>query len=167
MLQYEESQLSFNLVSICQSPLREYRRSVQRALATLHYFDEHIIPKHSAADAKIASVHKDDYNPSNAVVLSEFGLSPEDAGDKSLAYESVKEAAQNEKLGPDEVVAMRRDLVVELRASMGEYRSEVSAANVDEERVTARKKDYGSALHKWVTKLAEKGVLEEMAKLSA
>lgn len=165
MLQYEESQLSFNLLSLCQSTIQEYRKSVLDALTAVHFLDAQMQTQHGDAYTKLVSDSDTPLDASDTLLLAEYDLKPEDVIGE-MAHDSLKSRVCEGNFSASEAASLRYELVIEARAAMGEYRGEVMVAIVDEERVTARKKDYGSLLHKWISKLAEKGVLEDIIKLS-
>lgn len=166
MLQYEESQLSFNLLSLCQSTFQEYRNSLRAALVTVHSLDVRMKAQHGDAYSELVSASDIQLDTSDAVLLAEYDLRPEDFI-RELDTGSFKPRYGEGNLSASEGASLRREFAIEAHAAMGEYRDEAMVAMVDEERVKARKKDYGSVLHKWISKLAEKGVLEDIIKLSA
>ena len=53
-------------------------------------------------------------------------------------------------------------LIIEAKATMGEYKSELMAMADEDQRVKGRKRDFGPMIHTWVTKLADKGLLEDI-----
>lgn len=165
MLQYEESQLSFNLLSLCQSTFQKYRKAVRVALATVHFLDARMKTQHGDTYSKLVT-DSDIQLDTNDALLAEYDLKPEDVIGE-LAADSLKSRVVEGNLSASEGASLRRQIVIEARAAMGEYRGETMVAMVDEGRVTARKKDYGTVLHKWISKLAEKGVLEDIVQLSA
>jgi ubiquitin carboxyl-terminal hydrolase L5 len=63
-----------------------------------------------------------------------------------------------------ELIELRQSLIVEQKATMGEYNAELVVMAEEEQRVQGRKKDYAPAIHAWVQKLAEHGVLEDLIK---
>lgn len=165
MLQYEESQLSFNLLSICQSPLQLHRNSIVTAMSAVLFLDEQMRTRHGPSFVKLVSESDTGLNIVDAQLLAEFSLKGEDI-DSTLAPDSMKRKICEGNLTLGEALTLRHELVIETRVLMGEYRGEVITAGVDEERAAVRKKDYGSMLHKWTSKLAEKGILEDVIRLS-
>ncbi len=166
MLQYEESQLSFNLLSLCQSTFQKYKKAVRVALATVHFLDARMKTQHGDTYSKLVTDGDIQLDTNDALLLAEYDLKPEDVIGE-LATVSLKSRVVEGNLSASEGASLRRQFVIEARAAMGEYRGETMVAMADEGRVTARKKDYGTMLHKWISKLAEKGVLEDIVKLSA
>lgn len=159
MYQYEESQLAFNLLALCQSPLANHSRKIAEGIASL---------RHLKLVADLEKGVGDDWQPADSILLSsdtpeylaEFKLTNEDvlkAEIPAWVRDQVSQVNTTEK-----AVELHKDLETEAKATMGEYRAELTEMSRDEERVEGRRKDYGPALHKWVSKLAEKGVLEDL-----
>ena len=97
----------------------------------------------------------------NPAELAEFNLRPSDFQNAKLG-ETLQARISRAASGSDEAWDLYKQLVVDLKVAIGEYRAEMISLAVDEQRVKDRKKDYGQALHRWVQKLAEKGVLQEL-----
>lgn len=160
MLQYEDSQLSFNLLALCQSPLATQSHKVAEGLASLQYLYKSIRPGPGLSDFEPRANLVDETNRPS--FLSEFQLMASDV-EKAVVPQSLREKASNIS-SEEEAHELYDSIVVGTKATIGEYRAELVAMAEDEQRVKGRRKDYGPALHKWVTKLAEKGVLEDMVK---
>ncbi|XWW99963.1 hypothetical protein V2A60_007977 [Cordyceps javanica] len=165
LLQYEESQLSFNLLSLCQSPLQEYKKSILDTLTAVYLLDAGMTTRHGDAYTTLVSASDMQLDLNDSLLLSAYDLKPEDIA-AELPAASLHLTLCDDMPNASEAANRRAELVTQARAAMGEYRGEAMVAMVDEERVTARKKDYGSVLHKWISKLAEKGVLGDIIKLS-
>lgn len=160
MLQYEDSQLSFNLLALCRSPLTAHSKKIAQGLAALRYLHDSI---HS--QPQFSSFKPRDNFAEEAIVpsfLSEFQLTLQDI-ERAEAPQHWKEVV-SAVVTEEDAHEVYADLVVEIKATVGEYRSELMSMAEDEQRVQGRKRDYGPALHKWVSKLAEKGVLEDLIK---
>lgn len=97
----------------------------------------------------------------NPADLSEFNLLPSDIENATLP-KGIRSEISSAATNLDEAHDLYQRLVVDLKVAIGEHRAEMISLSVDEQRVKDRKKDYGQALHRWVQKLAEKGVLEEI-----
>jgi ubiquitin carboxyl-terminal hydrolase L5 len=97
----------------------------------------------------------------NPADLAEFNLRPSDF-ESAVLGETVKARISRAASDSEQAWALYEQFVVDLKVAIGEYRAEIISLAVDEQRVKDRKKDYGQALHRWVQKLAEKGVLQEM-----
>lgn len=161
-MQYEESQLSFNLLALCQSPLAQHSGSVAQRLAALQHLQEWSRLRPELSEFIPPNPFTQD--PGSVPLLSEFQLSPEDV-EKAEIPEAVREAVSRLSTAK-EAQELYAQFSIDIKATMGEFRAELLAMAEDEQRVKGRKKDYGPALHRWVTKLAEKGVLEDLIKNS-
>ncbi|KAF4971981.1 hypothetical protein FZEAL_9699 [Fusarium zealandicum] len=163
MLQYEDSQLSFNLLALCQSPLAAHSQAVARAAASLHYLDTHM--QSCPTFTNLVSAEPKPLNVEDEARLSEFKLGAPDILNQPIP-EILLDKIKKPGLDTQSAYELRQDLVVEVKAAMGDYRAELMSIADDEQRVSGRKKDYGPALHTWMKKLAEKGVLEDVIKAS-
>ncbi|KAH8706793.1 hypothetical protein BGZ61DRAFT_350599 [Ilyonectria robusta] len=164
MLQYEESQLSFNLLALCQSPLAAHSQAIARAVASLRHL--HAQLQACSAFTELVAAEPSPLDIDDESRLSEFNLSKL-AIIEAEVPEGIREKCARTDLETSDAYALHQELVIEVKAAMGEYRAELVAIADDEQRVKGRKKDYGPALHKWVKKLAEKGVLEDAIKSAA
>ncbi|KAG7417208.1 Ubiquitin carboxyl-terminal hydrolase ubh-4 [Fusarium oxysporum f. sp. rapae] len=161
MLQYEESQLSFNLLALCQSPLTAYSQSIAHAAASLRYLHENTESLPAFKD--LISAEKAPLDIEEESRLSDFNLTKADIINAQVP-DALQEKLKRPSFDTQSAYELHQELVVDVKAAMGEYRSELMAISDDEQRVKGRKKDYGPALHKWMKRLAEKGVLEEVIK---
>lgn len=161
MLQYEESQLSFNLLALCQSPLTVYSQTIAHAAASLQYLHKNAESLPAFKDLISAEKHPLDIEDKSR--LSDFNLTKADIM-RAQVPDALQEKIKRSNFDSQSAYELHQELVVDVKAAMGEYRSELMAISDDEQRVKGRKKDYGPALHKWMKKLAEKGVLEEVIK---
>ncbi|KAF4437071.1 Ubiquitin carboxyl-terminal hydrolase isozyme L5 [Fusarium acutatum] len=163
MLQYEESQLSFNLLALCQSPLTAYSQTIAHAAASLQYL--HKYTESLPAFKDLISAEKPPLDIEDESRLSDFNLTKTDIMNAHVP-DTLQEKLKRPSFDTQSAYELHQELVVDVKAAMGEYRSELMAISDDEQRVKGRKKDYGPALHKWMKRLAEKGVLEEVIKAS-
>ncbi|KAI5466478.1 hypothetical protein BGZ63DRAFT_411755 [Mariannaea sp. PMI_226] len=161
MLQYEESQLSFNLLALCQSPLTALAQAIARAVASLRHLYARMEEYPDCKTLIVAEATPLDIN--DKAQLSEFNLEKSDIENAEIP-EDIREKVSQPNLQASDMYALHQEFVVEVKAAVGEYRAEKMSIADDEQRVKGRKKDYGPALHKWVAKLAEKGVLEDIIK---
>lgn len=160
MLQYEESQLSFNLLALCRSPLAAHSQAIAQAMASLTFLHSKMT---CPTFTELVSSETKPLDIDNDAQLSEFMLKRVDI-DNAPIPDAVQDRISQPEFDPTKAYNLHQELVVEVKATMGEYRAELMAAADDEQRVKGRKRSYGPALHKWVTKLAEKGVLEDIIK---
>lgn len=159
ILQYEESQLSFNLLALCRSPLALHAQSIAQTVASIRHLEEQM--RDSAEFADLVNGQKPVLDLENRSQLSEFNLRKSDIED-AVVPESVQSKISQAALDIDDAYDLYQQFVVDTKVAIDEYRTEMIALAEDEERVKDRKKDYGQALHRWVQKLAEKGVLQEV-----
>jgi ubiquitin carboxyl-terminal hydrolase L5 len=150
--------LSFNLLALCQSPLAAHSQAIARGIASLRYLFGFASDQPTLSDL----FNEEDMTlVSNTSRLSEFKIAEDDIG-RIGVDDAIKERVAQLDGGREAADALRQELIVDVKATMGEYRAELIAIEDDEQRVEGRRKDYAPALHKWVTTLAEKGVLEEV-----
>jgi ubiquitin carboxyl-terminal hydrolase L5 len=158
MLQYEDSQLSFNLLALCRSSLTTHTHKIAGNLASLKALLKSIRSRPEFATFEPGDKWLDETNL--PCFLSEFQLTPTNVENAPVPQTLHEKALQ---LGSEaEANELYESIVVDTKAVMGEYRAELISMAEDEQRVKGRKKDFGPALHKWVTKLAQKGVLQGM-----
>ncbi|KAJ4002623.1 hypothetical protein NW752_012443 [Fusarium irregulare] len=158
ILQYEENQLSFNLLAVCQSPLTTYSQNIARTTASLQYLRTNTkLPDFEM----LVRGEKLPLDVNDESQLSEFNLTKPDIASAQIPN-SLQDKLKRPTFDAQFAYELYQELIIEIKAAMGEYRAEMIAISDDEQRVKGRKKDYGPALHKWMTKLAEKGVLEDV-----
>jgi ubiquitin carboxyl-terminal hydrolase L5 len=163
MLQYEESQLSFNLLSLCQDPLASYARDVLEAAVCLRYMREQLSERAGFLD--LVSQEEHPLNLDDATNLSEFGLQRTEVEVMEIP-KAFRAKIANPALDLGDAYGLYQSLVVDVKAAMGEYRAELLAMAEAEQRVRGRKKEWQPAIHKWMTKLAEKSALADIIKTS-
>jgi ubiquitin carboxyl-terminal hydrolase L5 len=117
--------------------------------------------KHSAEYAKLIDGEKPILDLTNQSQLSEFSLRKSDIEDVALSESTQSKISQAAK-SVDDAYDLRQQFIVDTKVAIGEHRAEIISLAEDQQRVKDRKKDYGQALHRWVQKLAEKGILQEV-----
>ncbi|KAJ6440904.1 Ubiquitin carboxyl-terminal hydrolase isozyme L5 [Purpureocillium lavendulum] len=161
--QYGASQNAFNLLAICRSPDTGIRTTIASTLAEIR---------------RLRTAMKDDETFMNLVAsedrengfddeldVSEFGLHKLDVVNATRPTSAKDEMSQT-GLDSDKAGKRYQELMATLVGAMNSYRQEVCSRADEEKLVAGRSKDYTPALHRWVTKLAEKGVLEDIIKAS-
>ncbi|KAF4456593.1 hypothetical protein F53441_1337 [Fusarium austroafricanum] len=161
MMQYEGTQLSFNLLALCQSPLATHSQTIAYAAASLQYLHANV--ESFAKFKDLISAEEAPLDIEDESHLSELNLTRSDVANAQIP-ESLQEKIKRPSFDMQMAYELHQELVIDEKAAIGEYRAELMAISDDERRVKGRKKDYGPALHKWVKKLAEKGVLEDVIK---
>lgn len=166
MLQYEEEQLSFNLLALCRSPLYAYSQTIASSLAATRKLQQHMA--HNAAFQELISAEEPALDIDNETQLAEYHLTKTDMQDIDVsAHPLLKAALCRQGLETGDAYEIYQTLRIETKSAMGEFRGELMAMAEDEQRVKGRRRDYGSALHCWVKKLADKGVLEDIIKMGS
>ncbi|KAI1082594.1 cysteine proteinase [Whalleya microplaca] len=148
---------SYNLLALCQSPLRTLASSLSTNLACAHALDELFSgsPSWSVPGP---------FKAFPAPRLAQLGLSREEdiTSRQELLPASFRE--QTSALDFDFAAGLR--LAQRLRAEAEGLDAQFVAelASVDEavETIRGRQRDYTPAIHQWVRVLAEKGVLREL-----
>lgn len=115
---------------------------------------------HSAEYAKLIDGEKPVLDLTDQIQLFEFNLRTSDIEDAALP-ESTQSKISQAVNDVDVAYDLRQQFVVDTKVAIGEHRAEMISLAEDQQRVKDRKKDYGQALHTWVQKLAEKGILLE------
>ncbi|KAG9250178.1 uncharacterized protein F5Z01DRAFT_425705 [Emericellopsis atlantica] len=156
MLQYEDSQLQFSLQALCQNPLTLYGARVAEGLASLQAIETTARSRH-ATWQPLSTLVSEEELPSFLADLRLDADTVERASVPQTIHNRLEKVATD-----DEAQLLYEEIVKETKATVGEYRAELLSMAEDEQRVKGRRKNYGPTLHRWVTKLAEKGVLEGM-----
>lgn len=165
MAEYEEGQIEFGLLALCQDPLTRHRVQLSeniRGVIAVHERLDSIDP-----DWKV-SVDKgsDGDIPGSNIVSSPdtvFGIT-EAALQGPTKPHSITEWTRTDC--PAKLLMLRQELMKEqmiLRASIS--REEHSARD-DERRANDCRHDYGPMIHAWLSMLAEKdGLLKELVEM--
>ncbi|PHH87279.1 hypothetical protein CDD83_9070 [Cordyceps sp. RAO-2017] len=156
--EYGDSENGFSLLALCRSPLDTHRSLIASRLSGLRSLNTKMMGDSSFTDLVAASP---DACASVVEGLDEFGLSP------PIVYATgippfVTEHMARADFDHHEAYSLRQQLATDVATSMTKYREEVLAVAEEERRVQERRKDYMPALHCWMSKLASKGVLEEV-----
>lgn len=176
MAQYQEN-LQFNLLALCQSPLpgiidnaaktvrglqeiykhmnhsKEWHALTQEHEPPLRIFDPDHLAEYHITDTLITSARVPDE------VQTAFTITAPPTN-QTL---DVPSSANPPLLPPEAILPLWISLVAELKSLLTDYNDEVAAIADAESSVKGRKKDYTPVIHAWVTKLAEKGILEGLA----
>ena len=175
--------LSFNLLAMCRSPLLGLRRALAanvREMAALHDAMNGQDP--DAWKAALAAASHSPYgclSAADEAGLAAYGLTPADTtattttADREPANpNNAEQPSTEEQPTPalataittlDEASARLADLALRQRQLRSEYRGELAAQAEDEARVRGRRQDWTPAIYAWVRRLAEHGVLQELA----
>lgn len=159
MLQYEGENLSFNLLALCRSPLDGLRQELAVNIRKLHALKEQISQKPEWAS--LTNSERTWTSAEDEAALAEFGIQKATVEEAGLE-ETFREKISKPSFDVPEVLDLQQNLEGEQKRIKSEYISELASMEEDLGRVLGRKKDYTPAIHEWVRKLAEHGVLQEL-----
>ncbi|KJZ72409.1 hypothetical protein HIM_08212 [Hirsutella minnesotensis 3608] len=154
-----DKEVSFNLLALCRSSLPSYRSSIAESLSCMRW-----IKVQRESDGVFADlIAEEDRNLSmeDPASLHEFNLDPSEVAATLLSPFTMKKVQASREDVQSALIAYNQ-LVSSVKFSMAKYREEIATVAEEEECVRRRKMDYTPALHTWMTKLVEKGILEEM-----
>ncbi|KZZ88985.1 ubiquitin carboxyl-terminal hydrolase [Moelleriella libera RCEF 2490] len=171
MLQYESSQLSFNLLALCSSSLLQTSQSIASTAAALSAIKSHMKDSAVFQEAVSAEEHEGSHpllDIHDPTALAEFNLTSSDVEAAELPGELVHSlsasSAQWQVQDAFDTYCLYR---TRLKTLVDEYRMQLMESEEVERCVKSRKRDYGGVLHCWVKKLAERGVLEDVIRMSS
>ncbi|KAL7620034.1 hypothetical protein AAE478_010583 [Parahypoxylon ruwenzoriense] len=145
---------SYSLLAICQSPLKALSSDLARSLTCSHALDTLFSgnptwtvspPFKTFPDARLAQ-----RNLTREMIVG-FELPI-----------SFKDRVGATDFGPEQALALARDLNTEQESLDAQYVAELATVDEAVEMVRGRQRDYTPAIHQWVRALAEKGVLREL-----
>ncbi|PHH59747.1 hypothetical protein CDD81_2615 [Ophiocordyceps australis] len=161
--EYGDQENNFSLLALCRSPLLTLRDKIASNLAAMR-----LVYSQMKADdnfnnlvaAEELLVHVD-----SSAQLHEFGLDLACVDAAPIAT-SVRAQLAQPTFDTEQAFGLYKSFNTATKAAMTKYRDEFLAEAVQEDRVRSRQQDYTPALHCWLTKLAEKGFLEDVIKKS-
>ncbi|GAO16571.1 hypothetical protein UVI_02019910 [Ustilaginoidea virens] len=166
MFQYQGSQLSFNLLAVCGSSLLRHGQTIATMVAAMQVMQMHFKDGHNPMFNNLVSSDEHLLDMTKPTQLTEFNLTLSDIQNAELPAELKLVISRPSWLVEEDACDVFREIQSQLKAAINEYRIELSNIREDEGRVRSRKRDYGGALHCWVKKLAHRGVLEDIIKMS-
>ncbi|KAG6189939.1 hypothetical protein E4U27_006095 [Claviceps purpurea] len=164
MLQYEGSQLSFNLLAVCRNSSDHLSKTIASMAAALQAIDSRM--KSNTTFVDITSADEPILIIENEGQLAEYHLCQDDI-DSARLPARMKSALLRPEWQVDEAYDMYQSFRTQLKSAIDEFRAELASADEEDRRVKNRKRDYGGALHCWAKKLAEKGVLEDIIRMTS
>lgn len=160
MLQFEENALSFNLLALCKSPLTIISRDLARTIRSFELLGNRTHDLDGWAGLVCGNDQPLKENEHER--LAGFGIEKSDI-DKAEVDPTFAKKVNNPSMEAMELFELYSDLVTEQKSLIGDYNAEIAYMKEDEDRVQGRKKDHTPAIHSWVQKLAEHGVLADWA----
>lgn len=156
MLQYEEDQISFNLLALCRSPLCALSDELGRNIKMMRH-----LAQLARSDPRFKNAIPPEEEWLDEESLEAFRLSKSEL-DSLVIPEDFLERISKPSFGIVELVDLYQSLLTEQRRIKAEYRDEKLNMDDDERRVMSRKMDYSPAIHEWIKRLCEHGVLRQL-----
>lgn len=163
MCQYDEG-LEFNLVAISRSPIPTITAQISQQIHSLREL-RRLTPLCTKDWATLQDSHPFNFFEANPD-LSRFQLTEAiiSAAPLPQDLEPILSDLSDECTElPQRCVDYHASILSRLRHLIEDYEKEVAFVEDAERAVKGRKKDYTPAIHAWVKKLAEKGLLEDLA----
>ncbi|OLN94190.1 Ubiquitin carboxyl-terminal hydrolase 2-like protein 1 [Colletotrichum chlorophyti] len=158
MLQFEENALSFNLLALCKSPLSGIANNLARTVRSFELLGDRTKDLDGWKD--LVAGNEQPLTGEDEAHLSEFGIQKSDIR-RAQVDPKFERKVNNHSMELMELYELYGDLTREQKSLMGEYNAEKNCMKEEENRVEGRKKDHTPAIHRWVQKLAEHGVLAD------
>ncbi|KAL2134600.1 hypothetical protein VTI74DRAFT_11342 [Chaetomium olivicolor] len=169
MMRYETEQLSFSLLALCGDNLVRIR---QKLAANIRFLED-LETKHSSnQDWKHKEANPDTIYTSTDDRLSAYQLTSEEimsmpADDLEQDTNPLQDPSSNSSNdNPDETIEAALGFwekhVDEQKRLRSEYEIEQKMVGQEPPIMIGRTKDYTAAIHEWVKKLAEHGVLKQL-----
>ncbi|KAF9873594.1 ubiquitin carboxyl-terminal hydrolase, family 1 [Colletotrichum karsti] len=160
MLQFEESALSFNLLALCHTPLASISDSITSTIRSFELLSHRTRGLPGWED--LIAGNEQPLRGDEHERLAGFGCRPADI-DHARIDPDFERKVKNPSLEMMELFELYSELVTQQKSQIGEYNAEIALMKEDEDRVQGRKKDHTPAIHCWVQKLADQGVLADWA----
>jgi ubiquitin carboxyl-terminal hydrolase L5 len=153
MMQYAESQLTFNLLALCQTPLGSHRQQIADSLASLIQMRVRMGSNEDFKD--LVSGEEQPLDVQNSTQMAEYGLQPSDIGQDAISDESARKLSR-----PDLELGDTYDLylsfIARTKQAMRAYQDELRKDSEAVQQKATQSAPWGPAIHKWVTALADK-----------
>ncbi|OHF04391.1 ubiquitin carboxyl-terminal hydrolase, family 1 [Colletotrichum orchidophilum] len=160
MFQFEESALSFNLLALCKSPLKILSGELASTIRSFELLESRT--KGLDGWQSLVAGNKQPLQRSETERIAGFGIYESDI-EKARVDPAFEKKVTNPTMEMMELFDLHTDLVTKQKALMGEYNTEIGFMKEDDDRVQGRKKDHTPAIHCWMQKLAEHGVIADWA----
>jgi ubiquitin carboxyl-terminal hydrolase L5 len=163
MFAYEkvDHEAAFSLLAICHSPIVELRKSLAINISQLRFLAAVELHQNAVCQRQVAATERTWMDGNNVDELAEYKLLPADVND-ALVPQALKLRVAHPGFGTSDIVEIMRGMEEEQQRIRSDYAIEWASWEGDITRVRGRKKDYTSAIHRWVEKLAEEGHLQEL-----
>jgi len=162
MLTYEkvDDNCAFNLLAVCHSPFESLRTELAVNIRKLLMLDQNQAAR-SSEWVTLTGKDRSWLDDSDGDALRRYKLEKEDLYNASLPPAFVNKVSRPSFEASD-AIDLLQELEDEQKRICSEYGAELITWEDDATRVDGRKNDYTAAVHYWVKKLAEKGILKEI-----
>ena len=162
MIEHQEFAVAFSLLGLCASPLLEQSKRVSSSIASLRRLHERL--DHSTV---FKQEHEQEAHliREGSDVLSTFELTGKDVEEAPITSET-KNLCDQENVSDGEATSLHTKLLVEIQDAMAQHGELMNDMAEEEALVQGRRRDYAPAIHRWVTSLANKGLLEDLIRNS-
>jgi ubiquitin carboxyl-terminal hydrolase L5 len=154
--------LSFNLLALCRKPSVSIRQNLAVSVKSLASLKSKINGQAEWSAELVVDPEWIDGDDEDE--LAKFGMTSADLESDHCVSRAREFAEELEKPSFDLAAAtgLYQKLCEEQDRLRREYRAELVSEEDDVLKATARKNDYTPAIHEWVARLAEHGVLQEL-----
>ncbi|TDZ15211.1 Ubiquitin carboxyl-terminal hydrolase isozyme L5 [Colletotrichum sidae] len=161
MQQFEGNNIAFNLLALCKSPLTTLAENLARTMRSFELLADRA--RNSQGDlVELTAGEVQPLKGDDEERLAAYGLAPRDI--QQAKVDSAFETQVNDPLmEKTKFWELYNKLATEQISLIRDYNSEVAALKVDDDRVKGRKKDHTPAIHCWLQKLTENGILTDWA----
>lgn len=162
MRQYEDDQIQFSLLAVCQSPLVALRKDLSDNICAISAVEQKL---HVVQPDWRQFVPNDETHKATKHLRTAYGITKEiiDAASIPTTIETglinAKEAAP--------LLELRRQLYSSQKGLEASLRNEAISVAEDDERAATRQHDYTPLVNAWVAALARKGVLKKLVKAAS
>lgn len=173
-MEYEDSQLAFSLLALCGDRRAALRRQLALNIHSTRLLDD-TFGKESAwfkEDTEASSFRDHISNLDDKCKLDEFQLSADEAHHiikSSSEAHRLQDRLQAGGMEMAEALLFKTELRQKQEKIRAEYYTEVASEpeagdddGESQDEDPGRRKDFTPAIHEWVAKLAERGVLKEL-----
>lgn len=159
--QYEDGDIEYNLLSLCQSPLKTIRRSlVENANLIL---DVEKILSAVVPDWKLHILSRTDLAWSMEELATSLDVSTDQIKLAEPA-ESVRKQVEEASSNPEKLFNLYKDLVLDQKVLRSECMQELESIAQEDEQATDKKQDHTPVVYMAIKALAEVGVLRDIVK---
>ncbi|KAK3376006.1 ubiquitin thiolesterase-like protein [Lasiosphaeria ovina] len=163
MMQYETDQLSFSLLALCRDQLASIRRDLAINICCLQELDDIWASKLEWNDSKSGGFSLTSSSSSDK--LQEYRLDAEDVlaiSHQADEFKEFKRIVGDPSVDATRALEMRQKLYNDQMGIRSDYVARMRSNDEETAKIPRRKLDHTPAIHEWVQKLADHGVLEKL-----